>query len=190
MYQRNKITTHPKQGWNGLLLLSPLILGTFFSLPLKAKLENPTQSPADNASGLRCCSLLSGTETNSKSFSINSEISFCGSAWSWQFLAKIQFFVQKCNVLANFLHNRQSKELKNSDFHTQNYIPPMRHMKSAFKLAPRTQIFAPLHDPDPRADASELPLQEGRKNIFLGYLILKWATQLVRIKALFSLYWS
>lgn len=150
--QRNKITTHPKQGWNGLLL-SHLILGAFFCLPLRPKLENPTQSPAVNVSGLRCCSLMSVTETNSKSFTVNSETSFCASAWSWQ------FFVQKYNALANSVHNPQFKELKNSDFHTQNYFPAMRHMKSAGKVAPGTQIFAPLHDPDFRADASE---QEGQ----------------------------
>lgn len=189
MYRRNKITTHPKYRRNGLLLLSRLILGAFFCLPLREKLENPTQSPAANGSGLRCCSLLLVTESNSKAFTINSDVNSCANAWSWQYFAKNHFSVQKYSALTNFVHNHQFKELKNSDFHTQNYFPAMRCMKSAGKLAPGTQVFAPLHDPDPRADASELSLQAERRNIFLEYVFLKWATQLVQIKAILSLYW-
>lgn len=82
---------------------------------------------------------------------------------------ELTFFVQKYNALAKSVHSRQFKELKNSDFHTQNYFPAMSCMKSAGKVAPGTQIFAPLNDPDLRADASELPLQTGRIDIFLGY---------------------
>lgn len=99
MYQRNKTTTHPKQGWNALLL-SHLILGAFLCLPLRAKLENPTQRPAATASGLKYCSLLSVTETNSKAFTINSEITFCASEWSWHFLFKnIMLLLNLCTAV-------------------------------------------------------------------------------------------
>lgn len=64
----------------------------------------------------------------------------------------------------------------------------MRYMKSASRLSPGPQFFAPPHDPDLRADVSGLLLQSRGRNMLLEHLILKWATKLVQIKVPLSLY--
>lgn len=102
----------PNAGETALFPLSHLFPEAVFCLPLREKLENSTQSPAANRSGLRSCLLLLLTETNSRALNINSI--FWGSDWTWQFFTKKHFPVKKYGAFTGFVDNHQFKGFKNN----------------------------------------------------------------------------
>lgn len=80
------------------------------------------------------------------------------------FLQNNPTFLSKIWLSLFFVDSHQCKRLKNNlDFSTQHCFSAITCMKSTVRF------FAPPDDPDPRADASGLPLQSQGRNVLLKH---------------------